>query len=277
MPIRLILKKPYPGLSGTASLRQAGSGPAGCMPVNTRTTGCLKKTTSVQSPSSGINEGNELITSTETGGTVEQPGKGTEGIGFGKARIESLTDGIFAFGMTLLVLGAGYPFAVETLANRPVSQILLSSIPDIILYIISFLILATFWVAHHTQFHHVRYIDRTLLWLNIIILMFVAFIPFSSSIAGVFPANPLAAGVLEVHLLVTGLLFHFQWRYITGNHRLVDPSLPSFVIRRGYEVTLIIPVLSCVGLALALFSVPYGLAVYILVPPLYYLRLIRVR
>ena len=107
------------------------------MPVNTRTTGCLKKTTSVQSPSSGINEGNELITSTETGGTVEQPGKGTEGIGFGKARIESLTDGIFAFGMTLLVLGAGYPFAVETLANRPVSQILLSSIPDIILYVIS--------------------------------------------------------------------------------------------------------------------------------------------
>lgn len=116
-------------------------------------------------------------------------------IGFGKGRIESLTDGIFAFGMTLLVLGAGYPFAVETLAGRPVSQILVQSVPDIILYVISFLILATFWVSHHTQFHHIRSIDRTLLWLNIIILMFIAFIPFSSSIAGVFPANPLAAGV----------------------------------------------------------------------------------
>ncbi len=115
-------------------------------------------------------------------------------IGFGKGRIESLTDGIFAFGMTLLVLGAGYPFAVETLAGRPVSQILLQSVPDIILYVISFLILATFWVSHHTQFHHIRYIDRTLLWLNIIILMFIAFIPFSSSIAGVYPASPLAAG-----------------------------------------------------------------------------------
>jgi uncharacterized membrane protein len=198
-------------------------------------------------------------------------------IGFGKGRIESLTDGIFAFGMTLLVLGAGYPFAVETLAGRPVTQILVQSVPDIILYVISFLILATFWVSHHTQFHHIRSIDRTLLWLNIIILMFVAFIPFSSSIAGVFPTNPLAAAVLEVHLLLTGLLFHLQWRYATGNHRLVDPALSSFIIRRGNEITLIIPVLSCIGLVLAFFSIPYGLAVYILVPPLYYIRLKRIQ
>jgi uncharacterized membrane protein len=209
---------------------------------------------------------------------MERPEHRTEvNIGFGKGRIESLTDGIFAFGMTLLVLGAGYPFAVETLAGRPVTQILIQSVPDIILYIISFLILATFWVAHHTQFHHIRYIDRTLLWLNIIILMFIAFIPFSSSIAGVFPANPLAAGVREVHLLLTGLLFHLQWRYVTKNHRLVDPSLSSFIIRRGAEITLIIPVLSCVGLVLAFFSIPYGLAVYILVPPLYYIRLKRIQ
>jgi len=203
--------------------------------------------------------------------------KPVEPIGFGKGRIESLTDGIFAFGMTLLVLGAGYPFAVETLANRPVSRILLGSVPDIILYAISFLILATFWVSHHTQFHHIRFIDRTLLWLNIFTLMFIAFIPFSSSIAGVFPENPLAAEVFEIHLLVTGLLFHLQWRYATDNHRLVDPNLSSFIIRRGREVTLIIPVLSCAGLVMAFFSLPYGLAVYALVPPLYYLRLKRVQ
>jgi len=207
---------------------------------------------------------------------MDPPGRG-EGIGFAKGRIESLTDGIFAFGMTLLVLGAGYPFAVETLANRPVSQILFSSVPDILLYIISFLLLATFWVSHHTQFHHIRYIDRTLLWLNIVILMFIAFIPFSSSIAGVFPTNPLAAAVLEVHLLITGLLFHLQWRYATHNHRLVDPNLSSFIIRRGNEVTLIIPVLSCIGLVLAFLSIPYSLAVFLLDPPLYYIRLKRVR
>ena len=98
-------------------------------------------------------------------------------IGFGKGRIESLTDGIFAFGMMLLVLGAGSPFTVATLAKTPANEILVNSMPDVILYVISFLLLAAFWVAHHSQFHHIRYIDRTLLWLNIIILMLIAFIP----------------------------------------------------------------------------------------------------
>jgi uncharacterized membrane protein len=49
-------------------------------------------------------------------------------------------------------------------------DILINSIPDVILYAISFLLLATFWVSHHTQFHHIKYIDRKLLWLNIILL-----------------------------------------------------------------------------------------------------------
>ena len=169
-------------------------------------------------------------------------------IGFGKGRIESLTDGIFAFGMMLLVLGAGSPFTVATLAKTPANEILVNSMPDVILYVISFLLLAAFWVAHHSQFHHIRYIDRTLLWLNIIILMLIAFIPFTSTIAGIFPSDPIASAVFETHLLLTGLLFHLQWRYATKDHRLVDKDLPENTIRRGKEITLIIPVLSCVGI-----------------------------
>ena len=41
--------------------------------------------------------------------------------------------------------------------------------------------------------------------------MLVAFIPFTSTIAGIFPADPLASGAFEAHLLITGLLFHIQW------------------------------------------------------------------
>ena len=55
-------------------------------------------------------------------------------IGFGKGRIESLTDEIFAFGMMLLVLGAGYPFTVATLAKTPANEILVNSVPDVIPY-----------------------------------------------------------------------------------------------------------------------------------------------
>jgi uncharacterized membrane protein len=198
-------------------------------------------------------------------------------IGFGKGRIESLTDGIFAFAMTLLVLGAGYPFTIATLAKTPVNEILANSVPDAILYAISFLLLATFWVAHHSQFHHIRYIDRTLLWLNIILLMLIAFIPFTSTIAGIFPSNPLASAVFETHLLLTGLLFHLQWRYATKDHRLVDKDLSENIIRRGKEITLIIPVFSCVGIILAALNIPYGVAIYICVPFILWFRLTKIQ
>ena len=187
-------------------------------------------------------------------------------IEFGKGRIESLTDGIFAFGMTLLVLGVGYPVSVQAFASMPVSRILLSSVPYFVLYMVSFLILAAFWVSHHAQFHHIRYVDRSLLWLNIITLMFVAFIPFTSSLAGFFYGSLLAAAVFESHLLVVGLLFHLQWRYATGNHRLVDPALDGWIIRRIWWATLVIPVFSLAGLFLTALRIHESVFIYFLVP-----------
>ena len=194
------------------------------------------------------------------------------GIGFGKGRIESLTDGIFAFAMTLLVLGAGYPFTINSFAGMSVRQIYQNSLPDVLLYIISFLILAAFWVAHHSQFHYIKFVDRTFLWLNILTLMFIAFIPFTSYIAGIFPADTLAAIVFEVHLLITGMLFHLQWEYATRQHRLVEKSLPAAVIRRGGILSLIIPAISCGGIAIALFNIPYSILVYAIAPFLIWFR-----
>jgi uncharacterized membrane protein len=114
----------------------------------------------------------------------------------------------------------------------PVDQILVASIPYFVLYTVSFLILAAFWVSHHIQFHYIRFIDRSFLWMNITALMFVAFVPFTSSLAGFFYSSRLAPAVFEIHLLVNGLLFHLGWRYATGDHRLVEQSLDPAIIRR---------------------------------------------
>jgi uncharacterized membrane protein len=196
-------------------------------------------------------------------------------IEFGKGRIESLTDGIFAFGMTLLVLGVGYPISVQTSSKMPVDQILLASTPYFVLYMVSFLILAAFWVSHHVEFHHIRFVDRTFLWLNILALMFVAFVPFTSSLAGFFYSSRLAAGVFELHLLVIGLFFHLQWRYATHDHRLVDPRLDPAIIRRIMGATLVIPTFSVAGLLLTLLGLHESIFIYFLVPVVLWIRIHR--
>ena len=93
--------------------------------------------------------------------------------GLTKHRIEALADGIFAVAMTLLVLDIKLPDSIAYAsdgdlwhaARRPRARISRSTS-------ISFIVLAMYWVGHHFQFHFiVRYVDRTLLWINLYLLL----------------------------------------------------------------------------------------------------------
>jgi len=54
--------------------------------------------------------------------------------------------------------------------------------PNILTYALSFITLGLYWVGHHNQFHFVRRTDRTLLWINIVFLMSIGFVPFTTSL-----------------------------------------------------------------------------------------------
>jgi uncharacterized membrane protein len=56
--------------------------------------------------------------------------------------------------------------------------------PKIHSFGISFIILAIYWMAHHRQFHYIKHVDRTLIWINIIFLMAACLLPFSTSLLG---------------------------------------------------------------------------------------------
>src|SRR4051794_28455731 len=90
--------------------------------------------------------------------------------------------------MTILILDISVPqissnsniggVAVETeLLKR-----LFDLWPKILSFGISFIILAIYWMAHHRQFHYVKHLDRTLIWINIMFLMATCLLPFSTSL-----------------------------------------------------------------------------------------------
>ena len=145
-----------------------------------------------------------------------------ENITWEKNRIEALTDGVFAFAMTLLVTSLILPHSADAPALTAAGALTLL-LPDFIHYVIAFFILAAFWTAHHLQFNQIRFITRPFLTLNIIGLFFVTLVPFTTSFVGDYP-DTLASIVFELNLMVLGLMMFVQWYYATHNRRLISPE-----------------------------------------------------
>jgi uncharacterized membrane protein len=138
--------------------------------------------------------------------------------GYSKHRVEALADAIFAVAMTLLVIELQLPEHSDVLAQRDLVHSLVLLIPKFVAWIISFVVLAIFWFAHHRLFHYVRAVDGSFLWLNILYLGGVSLMPFSSAVAGeysrmlvsqvIYSANMTAVAVGA--LLLTRYVFRHQ-------------------------------------------------------------------
>ncbi|MDD1657787.1 MAG: DUF1211 domain-containing protein [Methanomicrobiales archaeon] len=188
--------------------------------------------------------------------------------GVTKARIEALTDGIFAFAMTLLVTTLEIPEVSGVTHSTDVARIIIENIPGFLHYVIAFAALAGFWVGHHMQFHALRFVDRTMIWLNISLLLFVALVPFSADLVGDYSDIALSSLIFETNLFVIGGFMYVQWLYATEGRRLVDSHVTDAGIAAGLRRNLVLPGISLVGILLALSGVGGSTFVYLAVPPL---------
>jgi uncharacterized membrane protein len=193
-----------------------------------------------------------------------------------KSRLESLTDGIFAFSMTLLVIGLNLPDKATIVQSTPfVTNLLFSLYSDFFHYVLAFLILGAFWLSHHVELHPLRALDRTYVWLNLGTLLFVAMLPFSTSFSGDFPGVPLGAMVFELNLFAIGMGMFFQWKYATRNDRLVEPGMTQGFIRKMSNRTLVVPFVSLAGVCIAISGSTWSTVIYLFVPVIKYLFISR--
>lgn len=152
-----------------------------------------------------------------------------------KARLEALTDGIFAVTMTLLVLDLKFPehaFFRETDFFAALAA-MATKFDD---YVISFLALCVFWLSHLRLLRRVREADVAFTWLNLGFLLFTTFVPLLTSLLGAHPSHPAAAVIYGANLLLIlgfeGLLYRRMCTRL-ANDTVDDPAaLWRFVRRR---------------------------------------------
>lgn len=186
-----------------------------------------------------------------------------------KNRMESLTDGIFAFAMTLLVTSMILPR--NSVATMSSGATLISLLPDFYHYIIAFFVLAAFWMGHHEQFSRIHHLDGNFLLLNITGLFFVTMVPFATSFIGDYSSDMVATCLFEFNLMILGLIFALQWYYATRNHHLVSPDLTEHTIRRRMVHGLILPIISLIGIIITIIGFESSTMIFMTSPLAAYL------
>jgi uncharacterized membrane protein len=146
-------------------------------------------------------------------------------------RLAALTDGVFAIVMTLLVLEIGVPEIAQSSLHAELPRRLLELWPKLLSYGISFILLGMFWYLHHIAFHYIKRSDNGLVWLNILFLMFVALIPFSTSLFGSYGTEQLSLVIYAGNLLLVNVMRLLFWTHATGKYRLVDRDISPRLVK----------------------------------------------
>jgi len=172
----------------------------------------------------------------------------------GPSRLEAFSDGVLAIAITLLVLEIKVPHLVAPDDAREALAALVALGPKFLGYLLSFLFIAVFWVNHHRFFRLVKQVDAGLLWVNILLLLALSFIPFPTGLIGEYPSNPTGLALFAIVLMVAGIAFNLMWRHAESRglfHAHVSPAL----VKQAKAWGLVGPALYALAAALA-FALP---------------------
>jgi uncharacterized membrane protein len=156
-------------------------------------------------------------------------------------RLVFFSDAVFAIAVTLLVLEIRPPEDTRHLLHG-----LAALWPSYLSYAISFLLIGQVWANHHVKFDHIRSADRTVLFLNTLLLMDIAFLPFAASVlAAAFRTGHgqrTAVVFYGVVFELAAILFNVIWGYARHEHRLLATTIDSVgarAIGRRFRLALV--------------------------------------
>ncbi len=145
------------------------------------------------------------------------------------SRLEAFSDGVFAIAATLIVL----EFAVRS-DTPDLGSALVHLWPAYLAYVTSFVTIGIIWMNHHFCVESIARADRTLMFLNILLLLTIAFLPFPTRLVADYlqkPGEQSAVYAYDATFVLMSLVFNLWWRYASRGRRLIDEHAPDASLR----------------------------------------------
>ena len=182
----------------------------------------------------------------------------------GTTRLETFSDGVFAIAATLLVL----EFNVHGAPGDRLGHELLHLWPSYLAYVTSFLTIGIIWINHHYCVQTMVRADRTLLFVNLLLLLTVAFLPFPTKLVAQYlqqPGEQAAVYAYDATFVLMAIVYNAWWRYASTGRRLIAPEVPDSLVRSitrafnpgvpMYAVALLVAVFSPLASVLVTFAI----------------------
>jgi len=132
------------------------------------------------------------------------------------------SDAVFAIAITLLVIDIRMPEGAAIADGHDLAAALWSLLPQFLGFLVSFVVIGSFWISHHRMFRLVRTMDGTLLFLDLLFLLFVAFIPFPTAILGRYVFIPLSEALYAGWVAAAGFAKLGIWLHVVRRGLAID-------------------------------------------------------
>lgn len=179
----------------------------------------------------------------------------------GLGRVEAFSDGVIAVIVTIMVL------EIKSPENGELAALLKLKLP-LLNYLLSFTVVAIFWVNHRVALGLARRVDAPVLWANNNLLFWMSLIPFATAYMGQTNAAPLSVAVYAALLGITALSFTLLAAVVSKQHNDNDEMMRSR--KRGHAKNTFATALYFLAAPLAFVSIRASFFIFILVPLLYF-------
>ncbi len=184
-------------------------------------------------------------------GQQQEPATAEEAVGL--ERLVFFSDAVFAIAITLLALDIRLPAGLDAASDQSLLRELLGLYSEYLAFAVSFLAIGLYWQGHHRRYTMLRRYDSRLIWLNLLLLMGIAFTPFPSSVLAEY-GNRTATIFYALTMVVIGLLQLAMWRYASAGHRMLDATITNARIRHENRILLAAPAVFMLSIAIAFLN-----------------------
>jgi uncharacterized membrane protein len=180
----------------------------------------------------------------------------------------SFSDAIFAFAITIMTLSVDIPDLPTNLTQAELLDELYALYPQFESYVISFAVIAIFWVSYHQVFNHIKGSHITIVYLNLLFLLLITLLSLSTSLIINYETYQIPYVIYCFIVVMTSLLLALIWWYAIKNKGLVEENLHPFFIKGVLANLISIPIIFTISIIISFVNLDIAQYFWLVIIPI---------